>query len=61
VSLIEWQASRKACRTERVLGSPAKMSTTSAMSSSEAIIQLSSSLVRGTKKIMGGVRQVNRG
>src|SRR6267143_3368340 len=60
-SLMEWQASRKACTTERVLGSPAKMSTTSAMSSSEAIIRLSSSLVRGTKKMMGGVGQVNRG
>src|SRR6266446_8691646 len=59
-SLIEWQASRKACRTERVLGSPARMSTASEMSSSEAIIRLSSLLVRGTKKIMGGVRQVNR-
>src|SRR6266567_1876425 len=60
-SLMEWQASRKACRTERVLGSPAKISTASEMSSSEAIIQPSSSLVRGTKKMIGGVGQVNRG
>ena len=60
-SLTEWQASRKACKTERVLGSPARISTASKMSSSEAIIRLSSSLVRGTKKTIGGVGQVNRG
>src|SRR6267378_2326556 len=59
--LMEWQVSRKACTTERVLGSPTKMSTTSAISSSEAIIRLSSSLVRGTKKMIGGVGQANRG
>src|SRR5882762_7450739 len=59
--LMEWQASRKACRTERVLGSPARISTDSEMSSSEAIIRPSSSLVRGTKKMIGGVGQVNRG